>query len=276
MKKLAVLSTLLSVLALGLAPAAAQNQQIVMWAQYDLADANDRNAVTLSAKIAEFEAETGIKVVYEQVAWNQLATKLAVAVQSGGDVPDLVEASSQHIPSLLNAGALMPLDELLADSAFVAELGEGDANACVYDGIRYCVATNVRGGITYYKADAFPNGFPATKDEWLAAAAEVEEGKFLSTQFAGRSYGAIEIAWWPMIASNGGAIFDEEGKPAWATEEVAEVVEFARALYGSNAMPIVNVTGDFSDAEAPWISGISDSFRGGSWSAIFVPGLQEA
>lgn len=264
-------------LLLGSAAVSAQDDELVIWSRYDLSDTEDPNAVTLAAKIAEFEEETGIDVVYEQVAWDQLAPTLSIAVTSGGDVPDIVEAGSQHIPSLLDAGALMPLDDLLGDSEWVAELGSGDTLACVIDGTRYCVAHNVRGGMTYYRADMFEEGFPETADGWLEVAPEYSgEDSFFSTQYAGISYGAIEIMWWPMIYSNGGNIFDEEGRPAWATEEVAEVVEFGRTLFNSGYFPEVNVTGDFSDAEAPWIDGTAASFRGGSWSAIFVPGLQDS
>ncbi|MEO1439113.1 MAG: extracellular solute-binding protein [Chloroflexota bacterium] len=277
MKKSLTLIVLIAVLIVGVVPLAAQNEELVLWSRYDLADTEDANAVTLAAKIAEFEEETGITVVYEQIAWDQLAPTLSIAVTSGGDVPDIVEAGSQHIPSLLDAGAIMPLDDILADSEWVSELGGGDANACVVDGARYCVAHNVRGGMTYFRAGDFADGFPQTTEEWMTVAPETSgEDAFFSTQYAGRSYASIEIMWWPMIFSNGGAIFDEEGRPAWATEEVAEVVDFGRSLFNEGYFPEVNVTGDFSDAEAPWIDGDAASFRGGSWSAIFVPGLQDS
>lgn len=278
MRKVLVWCTVLLLSVMVLAPVGAQDGgEIVMWSQYDLTNEEDQNAVNLAAKIAEFEENTGITVVYEQVAWDQLSTKLAIAVQAGGDVPDVVEAGSQHIPSLLDAGALMPLDDLMADHEWVDDLNDGDTLACVIDGTRYCVAHNVRGGMTYYRVADFEGGFPQTTEEWMAVAPELSgENSYFSTQYAGRSYGAIEIMWWPMIYSNGGSIFDEEGRPAWATEEVAEVVEFGRSLFANGYFPEVNVTGEFSDAEAPWIEGEASSFRGGSWSAIFVPGLQDA
>jgi len=253
----------------------ASAQELVVWGSHDLTDGENPNSVALNSKIDSFEADTGVNVAYEQVAWDQLATKLAIAVQSGGDVPDVVEAGSQHIPALLDAGALMPLDDLLEGYDWTAELGDGDRSACVIDGTRYCIAHNVRGGMTYYRADAFPEGYPQTTREWLEVAGTVtDDDNYFSTQFAGRSYASVEIMWYPMIVSNGGLLFDDEGRPAWANEEVAEVVEFGRTLFGEGYFPEVNVTGDFSDAEAPWMNGSAASFRGGSWSAVFVPGLQ--
>lgn len=277
MRKSLLFMLMLAVSLVGVMPLAAQDDELVIWSRYDLADTEDANAVTLAAKIAEFEEATGITVVYEQIAWDQLAPTLSIAVTSGGDVPDIVEAGSQHIPSLLDAGALMPLDDLLAEYEWVSDLGDGDANACVVEDVRYCVAHNVRGGMTYYRGDEFSEGFPETTEDWGEVAPALSgDDNFFSTQYAGRSYASIEIMWWPMIASNGGAIFDEEGKPNWATAEVAEVVDFGRTLFDEGYFPEVNVTGEFSDAEAPWIDGNAASFRGGSWSAIFIPGLQDS
>lgn len=256
---------------------AADAGSITVWSRYDLADEEDANAVTLAQFIADFEAETGTEVIYEQVAWDQLAPKLSLAVQSGGDVPDLVEAGSQHIPALLDAGALMAMDDLLTDAAWAETLTEGDEKACVIDGERYCVANNVRGGMTYYQAALFPDGLPVDASEWVEAGETAKaDGLFLSSFFSGRSYSAIEIAWWPKILSNGGNIFDEEGRPAWATEEVAEVAAWGQEMFANEYFPEVSVTGDFSDPEIVWTEGDAASFGGGSWSAIFVGGLRDS
>ncbi|KAA3665012.1 MAG: extracellular solute-binding protein [Chloroflexi bacterium] len=254
-----------------------ESGEIVIWSRYDLSDTENSNSVALNERIKVFEAETGITVVYEQIAWDQLSPKLALAVQSGGNVPDVVEIGSQHVPALMDAGALMGLNDLLADEAWVGELTEGDNLACVIDGERRCVAHNVRGGMTYYRMDQFPDGFPATQDAALEMAAQKKEADlYFNTFYAGRSYAAIEIAWWPHIHSNGGNIFDAEGKPVWSTPEVVEVVEWSRKLYTQGYLPEVAVTGDFADAESVWLDDASAAFGGGSWSAIFVPGLQDA
>jgi ABC-type glycerol-3-phosphate transport system substrate-binding protein len=278
MKKWLVMLALLTVLSISMVPALAQDDSITLWTSIDVTNTDDSRSVSLAALIASFEESSGITVNVEQVAWDQLTTRLSVAVQSGGDVPDVVEIGSQQIPQVLDAGAAMALDDLVADQPWVSQLAPADTTACVIDGVRYCVAHIVRGSMIYYTAADFPDGFPTTPDEVLAYAdSGLPEGKeYYSTFFAGRSYGAIETAWWPLIASNGGSLFDEEGKPNWATQEVADVVEYGRALLAAGLIPEATITGDFSDAEAPWIDGTSLSFGGGSWSAIFVPGLRDA
>ncbi len=259
------------------APSEQAKGQIVIWAKHDLSETDDGSpGLFFKQRIDAFEAATGIEVVYEQIAWDQLATKLALAVQSGGDVPDIVEVGSQHIPSLLSAGALMQLDELLANEAWVADLNSNDQVACTREGKRCCVANLVRSSLTYYRADEFPNGFPATSDELLAAGEALKaEDAFVTSFFAGKSYGAIELNWGQFIYSNGGRIFDDEGKPVWANGTTVQVLEFGRELLANGYIPEDIITGDFATAEAPWIDGNSASFRGGTWSFQFVPGLSE-
>jgi maltose-binding protein MalE len=278
MKRVLTLIAAVALLVIGVTPIMAQGNSITLWTSLDITNTEEARSVSLAEFIASFEESSGIAVNVEQVAWDQLSSRLSIAVTAGGDVPDIVEIGSQQIPAVLDAGAIAPLDGYLEGQEWVSQLSAGDVNACVIDGVRYCVAHTVRGSMSYYRVSDFPDGFPTTPEEVLAfAESGLPEGReFLTTFFAGRSYGAIELAWWPLIASNGGSLFDEEGKPAWATEEVAEIVEYGRALLAAGLIPEVNVTGDFSDAEAPWIDEQSAAFGGGSWSAIFVPGLRDA
>ncbi len=247
-----------------------------VWSQHDLTDQSRTTSVLMQQRVADFEAATGISVEYEQIAWDQLAPKLALAVQSGGVVPDVVETGRQHIPTLFAVGALAALDEVLAAETWVAELDERDSQSCIIDGRRYCVANLVRGGITYYRASAFPDGFPETHSAWLEAGERLQaKGMYLSTFFAGRSYASIEWAWAPWIYSNGGRIFDEQGRPAWVTPEVAEVLAYARTLLARGYLPAEIITGDIPTGELPWIEGEAASFRGGTWSFLYVPDLRQ-
>jgi len=73
----------------------AQNSTITLWTILDLSNTNEPRSVLLKGFIEEFTQANGIVVEVEQVAWNQISTRLAVAVQEGGDVPDLVETGSR-------------------------------------------------------------------------------------------------------------------------------------------------------------------------------------
>ncbi|MGC9357937.1 MAG: ABC transporter substrate-binding protein [Anaerolineae bacterium] len=249
---------------------------IVMWASYDLTDDENPPSVTLRQAIDTFEATTGIEVEYEQVAWDQLSQKLAVQAQSGGDMPDIVEVSSQHVLALINAGALMDIASMVEGAPWSDELNPSEAQSCVISGERYCVAADIRGGAWYYNVTDFPDGWPTTPEGWMEEGARLaDEDMYVSTFFAGRHYGAVELTWGPWFYSNGGSIFDEEGKPDWASEENVEVVAWARDLLANGYVPETAFTGDFTAGETPWVDGTAASVRGGSWSYLFIPGLQD-
>jgi ABC-type glycerol-3-phosphate transport system substrate-binding protein len=267
------------VIVAGLVPlAAAQDgDSILMWAAADLTNEEDQISLTLKAAIEAFEEETGITVEYEQVAWDQISTKLALQAQSGAGMPDIVETSSQHVLPLINTGALMDIADLVAEKDWLAELNPSEAQSCVVGEERFCVAADIRGGGWYYNVESFPDGWPTTAEGWLEEGARLkEEGLYLATFFAGRHYGAVELTYGPMIYSNGGRLFDDEGLPAWASEETAEVVEWMRELLANEYVPETVVTGDFTAGETPWVDGTAAAVRGGSWSYLFIPGLQEA
>lgn len=249
---------------------------LVIWGQYDLTDEESEQSKLMNERIEAFEEETNIEVIYEQIAWDQLATRLAVAVQSGGDVPDVVESGSQHIPTLLSAGALSQLDQLLENEPWVEDMNENDRANCVYNGSRYCISTMVRSGITYYQTADFPDGFPETTADLLIAAERLQEQqKFVTSFYAAREYASVELTWGQWIYSNGGQLFDDEGKPAWATTQTVEILEFGRELVTNGYVPEATFTGDLVTAEIPWSENQTGSFRGGTWSVLFIDGLNE-
>jgi multiple sugar transport system substrate-binding protein len=256
-------------------PVEATKKPLVIWSRYDLTDTEDPPSVTLAQVIETFQATTGIEVIHEQVAWDQIMTKLAVQAQSGGDMPDITEIGSQQVLALINAGALTDMSELVADAPWIDQINESEKLACVIGGERYCVAADIRGGVWYYDVADFPDGWPTTPEGWLEEGARLkDEGKYLTTFFGGRAYGAVELGWDSWIRSNGGHIVDEEGKPVWATPETIEVVEWARQLLAEGHIPEVVFTGDWSATETPWEVGDAASIRGGSWSYLFIDGLQ--
>jgi multiple sugar transport system substrate-binding protein len=266
----------LALIIVALPTSAQDGGKIVLWASYDLTDEENPPSVQLKQVIEDFEAETGIEVEYEQVAWDQIATKLALQARSGGDMPDVVEASSQHVLPLIATGALMDISDMVADKEWLGTLNPSEAQACVVGEMRYCVAADIRSGAWYYDTAYFPNGWPTTAEGWLEEGARLaEEDMYLATFFAGRHYGAVELTWGPMFYSAGGSLFNDEGLPDWASEENAGVVEWMRELLANGYIPETAFTGDFTAGETPWVDGTAAAVRGGSWSYLFIPGLQD-
>lgn len=259
-------------------PADGADDRIVVWGTWDMEDQASgmaAGAVALQEMIASYEAATGTSVVYEHVPFDQLFTKVSLAVQSGGEVPDVVEAASQEVFS--RPDVFQDVTALLADAAFVPQVGESERTSCVRDGVRRCVAVNIGSTAWYYRpADLGDLAWPTTDAEWLSVGEQLHaEGLYVASFYAGRDAAGVEQTWAPAIVSAGGEIFDAEGQPAWANEATVRVLDWMRELLARGYVPETNFTGDFAAGEQPFVDGAAVGLRGGSWSAQFVPPLSE-
>ncbi len=247
-----------------------------MWGFYDLTDKGDSRAVQMKQMIDAFQSTTGIQVDYEQVAWDQMATKVAVAAQAGGDLPDLIMVGAEYMQGLINAGALLDISEPIKNSFFYEDLNPFEKQLNEKTGARYGVGTFVSGGQWYYDTEIFPDGFPSTEEGWLSACDTLApQGKFVATFFAGRHPAAMAQGLAPLIWSLDSTLFKENGEPNFDTEAMVKALTFWRNLLAKNCIPEISFTGDWSAAEGPFIEKNAGAVRGGTWSYIFIPGLQE-
>jgi ABC-type glycerol-3-phosphate transport system substrate-binding protein len=247
-----------------------------VWGFYDLTTTEDSRAVQMKQTIDAFQATTGITVQYEQVAWDQMATKVALSSISGGDVPDLIMIGYEYTPGLINAGALMNIYDEIKGSFFYSDLNEFEKNLNEVNGERYGVGTLIGGGNWYYDVATFPNGWPTQAEDWLTECERLSaEGKYVATFYAGRHSAAMQQGLAPLVWSAGGELFDAEGKPAFANEATVQAIEWWRELLAEKCVPEVSFTGDWSGAEAPFVDKTAGGVRGGSWSYIYITGLKE-
>ncbi len=251
---------------------------ISIWAFYDLTDTKDSRPVMLKQAIESFQATTGIKVQYEQVAWDQLPKKLALAAQAGAEMPDLIQMPAEAVKGLVNTGALLDIMGKVKDAPWYAEINPFEKALFEFDGARYGVGTFISGGNWYCTTADFPNGWPTKPADWLVEGERLKaEGKYIATFFLGKGAGGAAIAqgWYPLFASNGGHLFTEEGKPDWALPENVAVVEWMRELLAKGYVPETSFSGDWAAGEQPFTDKKAASMRGGSWSFIYSPGLKE-
>ena len=254
----------------------AQPGNLRMWGFYDLTDTGDSRAVQMKQMIDAFQSTTGIKVEYEQVAWDQMATKVAVAAQAGGDLPDLIMVGAEYMQGLVNAGALLEISEPIKNSFFYADINPFEKQLNEKGGKRYGVGTFISGGQWYYDTEFFPNGMPSTEEGWLEACKTLApQGKYVATFFAGRHPAAMAQGLAPLIWSLDSTLFTEKGEPNFATDAMVKALTFWRKLLADKCIPEISFTGDWSAAEGPFIEKTAGAVRGGTWSYIFIPGLQE-
>jgi multiple sugar transport system substrate-binding protein len=256
----------------------AKEEKVIFWGFYDLTNTADSRAVFMAEAINGFQDDTGIKVEYEQVAWDQMDNKVNLVARSGGDMPDVVQGATENIPGWVNAGALLDIQEPISKLSWYDSLDQFEKNMFEKNGERYAVGLFIGGGNYYFDLASFPNGLPETAEEWLAEGARLKkEGKYALTGFMGKGSGGAAVAqgYAPFFWSNGGRVFDEEGKPNWATPQNIEVVEWVREMFAKGYMPEAAFTGDWTASEIPFTSGKAGAVRGGSWSFIYMEGLED-
>jgi|GEM_PF-950492 len=254
---------------------AAEAGSLRIWGFYDLTNTEDSRAVQMKQTIDSFQASTGIKVEYEQVAWDQMATKIALAAQAGGDMPDLIMIGYEYVQGLVNAGALLNIYDQVKNSFFYGDLNDFEKNLNEVNGERYAVGTFVSGGQWYYDVATFPNGWPETEEAWTTECARLSaEGKYVATFYAGRASAAMAQGLAPLVWSLGDTLFLEDGKPNFTTENMLKSITFWRNMLANKCVPEVTFTGDWSSTEAPFVDKTAGGVRGGTWSYIYISGLQ--
>lgn len=247
-----------------------------IWGFYDLTNEEDGRAVTMKATIEDFQAETGIMVDYEQVAWDQMAAKVSVAAVAGGDLPDMIMSGYEYLQGMINAGALMDIYDEIAAADFYGDLNDFETNLNEIEGKRYAVGTFIGGGQWYYDTEIYPDGFPDTQEGWAAECSRLApEGRYVATFYAGRAEAAMTQGLAPLVWSLGETLFDEEGVPKFDSDAVVQAIEFWRTMYADGCVPEVAWTGDWSATEAPFEDRSAGAYRGGTWSYIYVTGLQD-
>ncbi|MHB1132029.1 MAG: ABC transporter substrate-binding protein [Chloroflexota bacterium] len=204
----------------------------------------------MDAQVKSFQEKyPDIEVEHQYVVIADLTVKILTAV-SGGDPPEVINLRRAEMPSFVDKGALMPLDDYLKrdkiDLNAVAYPSE--AYHCAYNGVNYSLPQAIGGGFfllyynkdTYQKAGLDPNAPPKTWKELAAHDAKltkVTDGKIASLgtdihQATDESYG---FDGW--LYTNGGKLVTDDGKgPAFNSAQGLEtlqwMVDFHKAVGG--------------------------------------------
>lgn len=230
------------------------------------------SSANFDALVAPFEAETGIDVETVAIPWDAVDQKLTTAVASGQG-PDVVQIGLSKLRTFADAGALLPLDDLIADypglapEAF-ADGVAGKATAVAGQIVSVPWISDTR--VLFYRKDILEAaGFdapPATWDELRTMA------KTLAARGEGQ-YGYYIPQWdspLPVVMTwdNGGDIVDAEGNVDFTAPAFAAAVDLYTGLYADGSVP---VNGDFDQTQG-FISGIAPMLVSGPYLAKAVAG----
>ncbi len=243
---------------------------ITIWTKFN--DQNPQNSQDqwLAAALKEYTDKTGNKVTNVNQPYDQINSKLNVAVQAKGDVPDVSYIDTQQLGFYTQNGTLMDLTDWVKGAPWYKDISPSAMAPCTTpDGKISCVPTSIASTLVYYWKDLYPNGFPATTDQLLAAAKDLKaKNKFAVTMKASEKF-SVETTYFGLIKSYGGEIADKDGKAVWANPQTEAALKFVRELFVNKYAPEVALAPGFDDEE-PFKRADAAGFLAGSWSYVYL------
>jgi len=222
-----------ALLAVAAPPAGAQEKKPVrVWHT----ETEPQTIAVINQIIADFErARPDITVKAEALAWGDLERKLTAALAAGAP-PEVSHGQAITCASFAAKGLLRPVDDL------VEVLGrdnviEGFRNLCRLDGRWYGVAHSAAASVFVYRKDLLAQkGLrpPRTWDELIQVAdalKEVKDGQVVrwGLTLTGQPL-FVNIQVGELLRSNGGRLFDPEGRPTLTEKPVLELLDFYKKL----------------------------------------------
>lgn len=253
------------------APAHAQTT-LNLWTKFN--DQNPQNTQDkwLAQMIADYEADTGVKIVNTFQPFDQINAKLNVAVQANGEVPDISYVDSQQLGFFEQNGTLMDLTEWAKSRPWFADVDPSAMAACTTpSGQILCIPAHTAVHFLYYWKDIYPDGVPTTTDDMLKFAAAFKAKNPNAFAFTGKMAEKISVErfYFNLITSYGGKLADEAGRAVWANESTVKVVEWAREMITQGYAAKESLAPGF-DNEQPFMRGEAGSFVAGSYSYVYL------
>lgn len=251
----------------------AQGQQkpIIFWTKFNDQNPQNTQDAWLASLLKEYRSKTGNEVTNVAQPYDQINTKLNVAVQAGGEVPDLSYVDSQQMGFFTQNGTLTDLTAYVKSAPWYKDLSPAALASCTGpDGKILCVPTSVASTLIYYWKDLYPNGLPTTTDKFLEAAKALKDkGKFAIT-FKGSEKFSVETTYFGLVLSYKGQFADSKtGKAAWANPQTETAIKFVRDLFVNKYAPEVALAPGFDDEE-PFKNSDAAAFMAGSWSYVYL------
>jgi len=217
------------------------------------------------ANFEKLVADSGIDVEVVAVPWDSIDEKLTTAVASGSG-PDVLQIGLSKLATFAEAGALLPLDDLIANYPGLAadNFPAGVAgNSTAVGGQTVSIPWTSDTRVLFTRTDILAeNGIdapPATWDELradakiLAARGDGQYGYYIPQWDAPLP---IEMTW-----SMGGEVIDADGNVNFDTPEFSDAVDLYTGLYADGSVP---TNSDFDQTQG-FISGIAPMLVSGPY-----------
>ena len=176
-----------------------------------------------------------VSIKVEGLAWGDLERKLTAALAAGAP-PDAAHGQPITCVSFAAKGLLRPVDDL-ADSIPRDDLVDAFRNLCRWDGKTYGVGHSPASSVFVYRKDLLAKKglkVPRTWDDLVQVAdalREVKDGQVVryGLTMTGQPL-FINIGVGELLKTNGGRLFDAEGRPTLTEKPVIELLDFYKKL----------------------------------------------
>ncbi len=207
----------------------------------------DVDKAAYQERIDLFEAsQDEIKIKLQLIPGDKYEQKVQTMI-AGGDGPDIMQVA-EGVNVYSSKNQIIPLDELIADAGLDLEERFGPVGSLYsYEDSVYAIPDRSGAMIVYYNKDLFDAaGVEYPTAEWTTEDAQAAMEKLT---IPGQQWGFGGAGWWPQWWSfayqNGGAIIDDEGRPAANSPEVVDALQWANDLV--HVHKVVPSTSDYAD-----------------------------
>lgn len=210
------------------------------------------------AKLAEFEALTGIKVNYQYVPFASMREKLTAELVGQASQYDLLSAMDVWAPSMYNL--FEPLNPMLADKkidvaaryplAHLRAARDGNGSG------KNVLGLPVRGHVQlmFYRKDVFDKlglKAPTTWDQMTEAGKLIQSKTDMSgvAMYYGKTGGQNLMIWFNYLWGMGGDLLDAKGQPAFnSAAGIAATQAYLDVMLKHNAAPAASASFNETDA----------------------------
>ncbi|MBI9104503.1 MAG: extracellular solute-binding protein [Spirochaetales bacterium] len=240
-----------------------------IWTKFN--DTNPQNTQDqwMAATVAKLKTENNMILKNTFVPYDQIVSKVNLAVQSGGDVPDISYVDSD-IDFFADNGTLMDITDFVKTASWYKDISPvALAGVTARDGKIYAIPNLLGGHMLYYWTAAYPDGPPKTTEDILKAGARLaKDGKFAITFKGSESTGTF-MFYFQLVETFGSTYTDKDGKSVFATPGTVKAIEYLRTLFANRYAPEVALGAGF-DFETPFKDGNAGAFVAGSWSYVYL------
>ncbi|MFN8528604.1 MAG: extracellular solute-binding protein [Anaerolineae bacterium] len=254
----------------GLALQAQDQPAITIWTKFNSDNPQNVQDEWMQSILGTYSADTGNSATNVFQPYDQINSLLNLAVQAGGDVPDLSYVDGQYLGFYDYNGTLTDLTEWAQAQSWYDDVSPAAFAACTTpDGRILCIPSSTPGTLTYYWTEYFPDGYPTTAEGLLDAGERLHSQGVYAVTFHGIEVFGLEVSYSSLIHSAGAAISDAEGRAAWANPEMVRVIDYVRSLFANEYAPQIALAGGF-DYENAFKDHTAASLLAGTWSYVFL------